>query len=52
VIRVDRELRYRASHLLPLNAGRIAYLSRSREIVAVAEDDRWYRCPLPEPAEP
>ncbi len=47
LIRVDRDLRYLDSFLLPVNAGPFAYLPSRGEIVAVAEDERWYRCPLP-----
>ena len=47
LIRVDRDLRYLDSFLLPVNVGPFAYLRSREEIVAVAEDERWYRCPLP-----
>lgn len=46
LVRADRDLGYLDSFVLPVNAGRFAYLPRRHEIIAVAEDERWYRCPL------
>jgi len=47
LVRVDRDMGYLDSFLVPLSVGPFAYLPRRREIVAVADDERWYRCPLP-----
>ena len=47
LIRLDPELRYQGSQLFQPNVGHIAHVPGSREIIAIAEDDRWYRCSLP-----
>jgi hypothetical protein len=46
LVRVDADMVYVASWILPVNVGPFAYLPSSGEVVAVAEDERWYRCPL------
>ncbi|HEX7119538.1 MAG TPA: hypothetical protein VF212_12160 [Longimicrobiales bacterium] len=45
IVRLDRELRYRGSYVLDVNAIRMAYLA-ARGVAAVVDDlDRWYTCP-------
>jgi hypothetical protein len=46
LVRVDADMNYLASWIFPVNVGPFAYLPSSDEVVAVAEDERWYRCPL------
>lgn len=46
LVRVDADMTYVASWIFPVNVGPFAYLPASDEIVAVADDERWYRCPL------
>jgi hypothetical protein len=47
LVRVDADMTYLASWILPVNVGPFALLPGRGEIVAVADDERWYRCPLP-----
>lgn len=46
LVRVDGDMAYVSSWIVPVNVGAFAYLPSADEIVAVAEDERWYRCPL------
>lgn len=45
VVRLDRELGYRRSYLLDVNAIRMAYLPERRISVVVDEVDQWFACP-------
>jgi len=47
LVRVDAEMTYLASWIFPVNAGPFAYLPSANQVVAVADDERWYTCPLP-----
>lgn len=47
LVRVDADMRHQASWILPVNVGPFAWLPARGEVVAVAEDERWYRCPVP-----
>lgn len=47
LVRADADLGYTASWIFPVNVGPFAYLPARGEVLAVAEDERWYRCPLP-----
>jgi len=47
LVRVDADMNYLASWVFPVNVGPFAYLPSRNEVLAVAEDERWYRCPLP-----
>lgn len=47
IVRVDRELRYRRSYVLDVNAGHLAYLAEEGVSVIVDEEDRGYRCLTP-----
>lgn len=48
LIRVDAEMRYLSSLLLPVNAGPFVVLPGGSEVVLVDEDERWHRCALPD----
>ncbi len=47
LVRVDADMTYLASWIFPMNAGPFTYLPSANEVVAVADDERWYRCPIP-----
>ena len=47
LVRVDADMTYLASWTLPVNVGPFAWLPRRGEVVGVAADERWYRCPIP-----
>jgi hypothetical protein len=47
LVRVDADMTYLASWILPVNLGPFAWLSGRGEVVGVADDERWYRCPIP-----
>lgn len=47
LVRTDRELRPAGSFLLEENFGLLALLPGGDAVLLVAEDERWYRCPLP-----
>ncbi|MHB1193973.1 MAG: hypothetical protein ACYC6F_13105 [Longimicrobiales bacterium] len=47
LVRVDADMNYLASWIFPVNVGPFAWLPERGEVVAVAEDERWYRCPIP-----
>jgi hypothetical protein len=47
LVRVDADMAYVSSWVLPVNAGPFAFLPSRNQVVVVADDERWYRCPLP-----
>ena len=47
LVRVDAHMAYLASWIFPVNVGPFAWLPGRGEVVAVAADERWYRCPIP-----
>jgi hypothetical protein len=47
LVRVDADMGYWASWIFPVNVGPFAWLPERGEVVAVADDERWYRCPIP-----
>ncbi len=47
LVRVDADMNYLASWIFPVNVGPFAWLPERGEVVAVADDERWYRCPIP-----
>ena len=46
-MRTDRDLRPADSFLLEENFGLLALLHGGDTVLLVAENERWYRCPLP-----
>lgn len=46
LVRVDVDMAYLDSWIFPMNAGPFAYLPSANQVVAVADDERWYRCSL------
>ncbi len=47
LVRLDQEFRYRRSYLLPVNAGRFAYLSSRAESILIDDWGRWHVCATP-----
>ena len=47
LVRVDADMTYLASWIFPVNVGLFVWLPERGEVVAVADDERWYRCLVP-----
>jgi hypothetical protein len=47
LVRVDADMTYLDSWIFPVNVGPFAWLPQRGEVVAVADDETWYRCPIP-----
>jgi len=47
LVRVDEEIAYRSSVLLPFNAGHIAHFASRGEVLVVDATEAWHRCEAP-----